>query len=58
MNDEITQEDNEIPSELDSLRARADQLGIDYRHNTGVAKLRNLVNQALSPAVESAMSFL
>ena len=54
MNDEITQEDNEIPSELDSLRARADQLGIDYRHNTGVAKLRNLVNQALSPAVESA----
>ena len=51
MNDEIEQEveDNEIPSELDSLRVRATQLGIEYRHNTGVTKLRNLVNKALTP---------
>jgi hypothetical protein len=52
MNDEIEQEDNQIPSELDSLRARADQLGVEYRHNTGVGKLRKLVDAKLSPAVK------
>jgi len=59
MNDEITQEvevdeveENAIPSELDSLRARADQMGVTYRHNTGVDKLRKLVNKALEPEEE------
>tara|TARA_R110000851_G_scaffold249018_1_gene401546 strand:- start:207 stop:767 length:561 start_codon:yes stop_codon:yes gene_type:complete len=48
---EIEQED-QIPSELDTLRGRADQLGIDYRHNTGVEKLRKLVNAKLTPVAE------
>ena len=52
MNDEITQDESQTPSELESLRARADMLGIEYRHNTGVAKLRNLVNQAMNPVEE------
>jgi len=58
MNDEIEQEveDNEVPSELSSLRSRADQLGIEYRHNTGVVKLRHLVDQALSPVQEVVAS--
>lgn len=52
MNDEITQDESQTPSELESLRARADMLGIEYRHNTGVVKLRNLVNQAMNPVEE------
>ena len=51
---EIEQDENEIPTEIESLRARADQLGIEYRHNTGVAKLRKLVDKALSPVKEVA----
>ena len=49
---EIEQDENEIPTEIESLRARADQLGIEYRHNTGVAKLRKLVDAKLSPVEE------
>ena len=51
---EFTEED-ELPvqSELDSLRERADQLGIAYRHNTGVAKLRNQVNAKVSGGTDT-----
>lgn len=56
MNDEMTHEveldeveENAIPSELESLRARADQMGVAYRHNTGVAKLRIMVAKAQEP---------
>jgi len=58
MSDEITQEveENEIPSELDSLRARADILGVSYRHNTGVDKLRKLVNRALEPTEDEEVA--
>jgi hypothetical protein len=41
-------------SELDTLRARADLMGIEYRHNTGVSKLRKLVEAKLEPVEEVA----
>lgn len=38
----------EAPSELDSLKARADMLGIPYHPNIGVDKLRDKVAAAIS----------
>lgn len=53
----------ETPSELDSLKARADMLGVSYHPSIGVDKLRDKVNAAMAtpsaqdvtpePAVES-----
>lgn len=44
MNDEVV-----TPSELDSLKERADQLGITYHPSIGVDKLREKVNASLNP---------
>lgn len=41
---ELQKESSETLSELDALRDQADMLGVPYRHNTGVVKLRGLLN--------------
>lgn len=38
----------EMPSELDSLKAKADLLGVSYHPSIGVEKLREKINAALS----------
>lgn len=54
-----TSDDNLTPlpatSELESLRARADQMGIEYHHNTGVKKLKAKIHARLNP--ESAADY-
>lgn len=40
-------DENQIPSELETLKARADQLGIEYRANIGVERLRTKINNKL-----------
>jgi len=42
------------PSELDTLKKRAAQLGIKHHWNIGVDKLRELVNEALDPSPATA----
>lgn len=44
----------EMPSELDSLKAKADLLGITYHPSIGLEKLRTKVNAALSGQSEEA----
>lgn len=39
-----------VPSELDTLKARADTLGVKYHPSISVEKLREKVNAALTPA--------
>lgn len=46
--EDVTTDDLPQESELDSLKARADQLGIQYRSNIGVDKLREKVNAAIA----------
>jgi len=43
----------EIPSELDTLKARADKMGIDYHHKIGVEKLKAKIEKALEPEQEA-----
>ena len=54
---EIENEDVlEVPNELQSLKARADLLGISYHPSIGVEKLREKVNAAVdTPAEEVAL---
>lgn len=51
-----TQEDDviEMPSELDSLKAKADLLGISYHPSIGLEKLRAKVSAALSGQDDAA----
>lgn len=48
--DPLLDEEDDIvePSELDSLRARADLMGLQYKRTLGVEKMRELVNAAVS----------
>lgn len=42
------EEELQIPDEMTSLKARADQLGISYHPSIGLEKLRTKINEALS----------
>lgn len=48
--DPLLDEEDDIvePSELDSLRARADLMGLQYKRTLGVEKMRELVNAAVN----------
>lgn len=50
MNEELfdKEEDGEVPSELDTLKERATQMGISFHPAIGVDKLREKVNTALN----------
>ena len=50
---EQTQQPADESSELETLKARADLLGIKYHHNIGTQKLRQLVNTVISKNDES-----
>lgn len=47
MSEEIQAVEENIPSELETLKARADMLGIEYRSNIGVDRLRTKINNKL-----------
>jgi len=49
----MTEETIEVTDELESLKARADMMGIKYHPSTGVDKLRAKINNALSGGEES-----
>ena len=53
MSDEILNE-VEAPSELETLKARADQMGIKYRYNVKVERLRELIDEKLNGKSEEA----
>ncbi len=42
-------ETNSIPSELETLQARLDLMGVEYHHRAGVDKLRKLIEDAGNP---------
>jgi hypothetical protein len=50
---EQTQQPVDESSELETLKARADLLGIKYHHNIGVQRLGQLVNSAISKSDEN-----
>lgn len=48
-----TEDEAQAPSELDTLKARADLLGLDYHHKIGADKLRKQIRDHLEPPVET-----
>lgn len=50
--DEALSEEGQEQSELETLKARATQLGITFHPNIGVDKLRDKVSRTLEPTVE------
>jgi len=48
--------DDGLPSELDTLKARAKQLGVQYHPNIGVDKLRIKVNAKLNPPTKNTVA--
>lgn len=49
LNEEEGSTEEVQPSEIDTLRSRCDILGIGYKHNTGIKKLKILINAKLEP---------
>lgn len=45
--------ENETKTELELLKERATKLGITYSNNIGLETLREKVNTAIAPAVET-----
>lgn len=50
----MTEDTNEnTPNELDSLKARADMMGIKYHHKAGVDKLKALIEEKLNTGTDA-----
>ena len=49
MTEEVKDQQSNDKLELESLKKRADQMGLKYHHKAGLEKLKALVNNALAP---------
>ena len=49
MTEEVKDQQSNGKLELESLKKRADQMGLKYHHKAGLEKLRAIVNNALAP---------
>lgn len=54
LENDALENDNELPSELEQLKTRANQLGISYHPNIGADTLRERINEKLADKTEAA----